>query len=224
MPRLPPVAVAYHAVHEPEPGVDAPDVIDPPEALERDVRALQAAGYRIVTAGQVVVETGGARPADGTAVLTFDDGWRDGLTVAGPLLARLGVRGTFFVCPGLFGNHDPRMGEAGHMLAGPGEARALHELGMELGAHSLHHPDLRALGDAELRRELAGSREAVEAIAGEPCRTLAYPFGVHDARVRKAARAAGFALAFQYAPGRWSPFAAPRVPAPWCPAAAIMGS
>lgn len=211
----PPVVLAYHAIHESEPGIHAPDVIDAPATLERDVRALLAAGYRFRTAGELVAETGGAEPPAGTAVLTFDDGWRDGLTVAAPLLARLGVRGTFFVCPGLFGNHDPRMGEAGRMLLGPDEARALHDAGMELGAHSLNHPDLTEVDDAELRRQLAGSKEEVEAITGQPCRTFAYPFGCHDGRVRRAAGAAGYALAFQYAPGPWAALAAPRLPAPW---------
>jgi peptidoglycan/xylan/chitin deacetylase (PgdA/CDA1 family) len=211
----PPVVLAYHAIHEPQPGIHAPDVIDPPATLERDVRALLAAGYRIRTAGELVAETGGAEPPAGTAVLTFDDGWRDGLTVAAPLLARLGVHATFYVCPELFGNHDPRMGEAGRMLLGPDEARALHDAGMELGAHSLNHPDLTEIGDDELRRQLAGSKEQVEAITGEPCRTFAYPFGCHDGRVRRAAAAAGYALAFQYAPGPWQALAAPRLPAPW---------
>ena len=217
-PARPPLALAFHAIHAPEPGIDAPDVIARPEALERDLLTLRAAGYRFVTAGELAAETGGRRPPDRTALVTFDDGWRDGLTVAAPLLDRLGVRATFFVCPGLFGNHDPRLGEAGHVLTAS-EARALHEAGMELGAHSLTHPDLRVLGDAELRVELAGSREAVEAITGRPCLTFAYPFGAHDARVRRAAAAAGYVLAFQYQPGRWSRFAAPRVPAPRVPVA-----
>ena len=211
-----PVVLAFHAIHAPEPGIAAPDVIAPPAALEGDVLALQAAGYRFVTAGELAASTGGRRPPDRTALVTFDDGWRDGLTVAAPLLDRLGVRATFFVCPGLFGNHDPRMGEAGHMLSAA-EAHALHEAGMELGAHSLTHPDLRVLGAAELRAELVGSREAVEAITGQPCLAFAYPFGLHDARVRRATAVAGYALAFQYGPGRWSRLAAPRVPAPRSP-------
>lgn len=84
-----PVVAAYHAVHPAQPGVRADDVIVSPEALEADVRRLDAAGYRFLTAEELVSETGGERPRDGTAILTFDDGWRDGLTVAAPLLSRL---------------------------------------------------------------------------------------------------------------------------------------
>jgi peptidoglycan/xylan/chitin deacetylase (PgdA/CDA1 family) len=205
-----PVVLAYHAIHPLEPGVRAEDVICPPEMLERDVCRLRATGYRSLTAEQLVSETGGGRPERRTAILTFDDGWRDGLTIATPLLRRLGVRATFFVCPGLWGGRDPRMGEAGHMLS-ESEARELDDAGMELAAHSMTHPDLVSLDDEALSVELRDSKRAVEGITGRPCRVLAYPFGRSDARVRRAAAAAGFALAFSYTMGPWRRLAAPRV-------------
>lgn len=202
--------VAYHAVHPVQPSVDADDVITSPETLEADVRRLQAAGYRFLTAEELVSETGGQRPADGTAILTFDDGWRDGLTVAAPLLSRLGVRATFFVCPGLWEGHDARMGAAGRVLS-EAEARELDAAGMELAAHSMTHPDLRELDDRALRVELADSQAAVEAITGRSCRAFAYPFGLADARVRRATERAGFAVAFTYRAGPWRRLAAPRL-------------
>jgi peptidoglycan/xylan/chitin deacetylase (PgdA/CDA1 family) len=205
------VVLAYHAIHPYEQGIRADDVICPPEMLERDVRCLQAAGYRFLTAEQLACETGGGRPAPATAILTFDDGWRDGLTIAAPLLRRLGIRATFFVCPGLWGGSDPRMGAAGHVLT-EAEAHELDSAGMELAAHSMTHPDLRQLGEESLRGELSGSKRAVEAITRRPCRVLAYPFGLSDARVRRAAAAAGFALAFGYRLGPWRRLAAPRLP------------
>ena len=52
----PPVVLAYHAIHEPEPGIHAPDVIDPPATLERDVRALLADGFEIESMERFVSE------------------------------------------------------------------------------------------------------------------------------------------------------------------------
>lgn len=204
---MPPLALAYHAVaHEQTPGL-AREMVATVDELTAEVEQLQGSGRRLVTAGE-------ATGADDEAILTFDDGWADALTVTGPLLAQLGVRGTFYLCPGLFGNAtDQGFSPEGRVLT-RAEAVALHGMGMELGAHSLTHPDLTEIGDAELADELAGSKAEVEAITGEPCRTFAYPFGLHDARVRAATRAAGFALAFQFAPGPWETFAAPRLPRP----------
>ena len=208
-----PLVIAYHAIHDPDDGVHADDVIAEPAALERDVRALTERGYRWLTADELVEETGGAEPGPRTAVLTFDDGWLDGLTVATPLLTKLGVRATFFLCPGLWGGHDQRMGSAGHVLD-VAQARELSAAGMDLGAHSMTHPDLRTLDDGALRTELVDSKAAVEAITGRPCRAFAYPFGLHNRRVRRAVVDAGFSLAFTFRPGRWNPLAAPRTPGP----------
>jgi peptidoglycan/xylan/chitin deacetylase (PgdA/CDA1 family) len=210
---LKPVVVGYHAIHDPEPGVHAEDVIATPEALERNVRDLLDGGYRILAVDELLEQHGAAQPTPGTAVLTFDDGWLDGLTVAAPLLESLGVRGTFFVCPGLWGNHDLRMGEAGRVLTEE-QARALAATGMDLGAHSLTHPDLRTLDDAALRVELVESKAAVEALTVRPCRSFAYPSGWHDARVRRAVASAGFDVAFGFSSGPWHPLAVPRSPGP----------
>jgi peptidoglycan/xylan/chitin deacetylase (PgdA/CDA1 family) len=147
-------------------------------------------------------------------VLTFDDGFRSWLTDVAPLLERLGVPATFYVCPGLLGTQHERVsGEAGRLLD-QGEARALAETGMELGSHSLSHPDLRLLGSGELAAELTESKAAIEQITGRPCRTLAYPYGLHDERVERAAGEAGYELAFAWLPGPWRELAAPRLPAP----------
>jgi peptidoglycan/xylan/chitin deacetylase (PgdA/CDA1 family) len=203
---MPPLVLAYHAVaRAPFDGMAAEMVVTA-DALAEEVRRLQRLGRRFVPASQA---------AGDAAVLTFDDGWADALTVAAPLLAELGVPATFYVSPGLFGNtEDSGYSPEGRVLT-VGEACELHALEFELGAHSLHHPDLTSVDDDVLRAELEGSKSIIEDITGEECRTFAYPFGLHDARVRAAARAAGYELAFQFAPGPWGdPFAAPRTPKP----------
>jgi peptidoglycan/xylan/chitin deacetylase (PgdA/CDA1 family) len=206
---MPPLVLAYHAVaHELRPGLLGEMVVTT-SALAAEVERLRAHGRRFVTAGELCDD-----PADDVAVLSFDDGWADALTIAAPLLVQLGVRATFYVCPGLFGNtEDGGMSPEGRVLTRE-EAAALAATGMELGAHSMHHPDLTSVDDVTLAAELELSRAAVETITGAPCRTFAYPFGLHDARVRAATEAAGFELGFQFTTGPWQRFAAPRVPKP----------
>jgi peptidoglycan/xylan/chitin deacetylase (PgdA/CDA1 family) len=210
MNRRRPVVLVYHGIGHARDGDDPRRLVTSPEHLLDHVRLLLGRGYRFLRAGELPPEG----PPERTAALTFDDGWRSWLTVGLPLLQSLGVRASFFVCPGLFGRQHPDVpGEAGALLDAD-EARALHDAGMELGSHTLSHPDLRTLDDAALERELAGSREAIEELTGEPCRTLAYPFGLYDERVVRAAGAAGYELAFGWLPGPWRPLEAPRLPAP----------
>lgn len=213
MKRPPPRALLYHSVGQPPPD-DRFGMVTPPEVLEAHLRHLLDLGYRFVTAGELSREwRDGEAPPAGVAVVTFDDGWRDGLTTATPVLQELGIRGTFYICPQGLGNTYRQLGD-GLAILTEDEARALHDEGMELASHTMSHRDLPELGEAELRRQLVESREAVESLTGERCLTLAYPNGRHDARVRQAARAAGYESAFACRAGPWERFAAPRWHAP----------
>ena len=206
-----PVVLAYHGVGDADDGADPNRLVISQRHLEAHIRFLRARSYRFLTAGELAPNH---PPPSATAVLTFDDGWRSSLTAALPLLERLGVRATFFVTPGLLGAQHPDVeGEAGRLLD-ESEARALHDAGMELGSHTLSHPDLRLLDDAELRREVEESKRSLERLTGEPCRVFAYPYGLFDARVERAVAAAGYDLAFAWLPGPWRALAVPRLPAP----------
>lgn len=130
-------------------------------------------------------------PPDASPALavTFDDGYRDTLTTAAPLLCARGIPFTVFVPP--------------EHLASPGrlylDGPALRELarmpGVAVGAHGARHVPLTRLGDEELAEELSSSRRRLEDFLGAPVAAMSYPFGLVDARVRDAARAAGFSAA-----------------------------
>lgn len=65
-----------------------------------------------------------------------------------------------------------------------------------IGAHTVSHPDLRHVTDAELTEELVAGREQLEDWLGHRVTTLAYPFGDTDERVRRATAAAGYTSAY----------------------------
>jgi peptidoglycan/xylan/chitin deacetylase (PgdA/CDA1 family) len=91
------------------------------------------------------------------------------------------------------------------------ELRALAALpGISIGAHTLTHPSLAALGAEEQGREITGSRVWLEQALGSPVRAFAYPFGtpsdVSDDSVR--ATSAEYMYAMSTTPvsaWRWSP-------------------
>lgn len=202
-----PIVLAYHGVDDDWPAAAAP-LFNTPGQVAAHVTLLRRARYRFVKASELGDHEGRV------AVLTFDDGWENWRRVVLPLLDRLGVPASFYVCPGwLGGRHPDVQGPAGELLDDDG-VRALVDAGMEVGSHTTTHPDLRTLDDAGLEQELVGSKQRLEAMTGTPCETLAYPFGAHDARVVDRARAAGYRIAFTWRRGPWLPFAAPRVVAP----------
>ena len=64
------------------------------------------------------------------------------------------------------------------LMMRPQQVRSLRELGMDVGAHTISHPILTRLSAADARREIAGSKEELEGVLGEPVRLFAYPNGV----------------------------------------------
>ncbi|MDB5594149.1 MAG: polysaccharide deacetylase [Hyphomicrobiales bacterium] len=66
----------------------------------------------------------------------------------------------------------------------PVELRALaSDQRMEIGAHTISHPNLTVLDRAAQTEELGGSRRALEALTGREVRGLAYPNGCYDSEI-----------------------------------------
>ena len=206
-----PLVLCYHGVGEVDDRLDPERLVISPRHLESQIRWLRNRAYEFATAGEIV---DGPAPGKRTAVLTFDDGWRDGVTTVMPLLQSLGIRATFYVCPGLWGRQHRSVGGAAGKLMTRDEALTLFEGGMELGSHSMTHPDLRRVSDSDLRWELESSASELASLTGEGCRTFAYPFGLYAEREVEAVGRAGYELAFTWLPGPFRPLAAPRLPAP----------
>ena len=205
------LVLCYHGVAEVDDRVDPDRIVISPRNLESQIRWLRRRGYQFATATALVDH---GPPEARTAVLTFDDGWRDALTTVVPMLERWGIRATFYVCPGLWGlQHGRVIGDAGRLMT-RAEAVRLHEAGMELGSHSMTHPDLRKLDEHDLDWELTRSAAEIAGITGGPCRTFAYPFGLYGEREIAAVGRAGYELAFGWLPGPFRELAAPRLPAP----------
>ncbi len=110
------------------------------------------------------------------------------------------------------------------LMMDEGQLKTLAEAGMTLGGHTRHHPILRALPDPEAREEIAGCRQDLADVTGEPPPLFAYPNGRlgrdYDALHAAMARQAGYDSAFTTHPGAGAlasdPHQLPRF-TPWDP-------
>jgi len=57
------------------------------------------------------------------------------------------------------------------------DVRDLHEAGIELGGHTVHHHVLATLSAADQRREVSAGRESIQRALGSRAVSFAYPFG-----------------------------------------------
>ena len=75
------------------------------------------------------------------------------------------------------------------------EAREILALGMEIGSHTMTHPDVTLIDDDVLRWELEESKKQLEAITGREVSSFCYPFGHFNDRAGAAVASAGYRLA-----------------------------
>lgn len=120
--------------------------------------------------------------------ITFDDGYKDNLYAAAPILAEYAFPFTVFVSSGFVQSNS-------RQFLSPAELRELVMLpNVTIGAHGLTHIALTACNDHELQNELFSSKHFLEDMIGRPVTALAYPYGAVNMRVRDAAQAAGYTL------------------------------
>jgi peptidoglycan/xylan/chitin deacetylase (PgdA/CDA1 family) len=159
-----------------------------PAELRSLVLSIRRSGHRIVDLAQML-----ASPATPRRIaLTFDDGVASLHEHALPLLADLDAPATLFLTTGWLGrdNRWPGMpADAPHMTMLDWEqVRALRSAGWSIQAHTVNHPDLRALGDGEIDRELEDCDSEIEGRLGVRPDVFAYPYGLGVAGVAARAR------------------------------------
>jgi peptidoglycan/xylan/chitin deacetylase (PgdA/CDA1 family) len=164
-----------------------------PDVFRGQLAYLHEAGFSTLTAGELA-----AFLADGTGelperpvVLTFDDGYADFYTAALPVMKQHGFTGTLFQTTGWVGRPD-----AATRMLNWRELAEIERAGIEIGAHSVWHPQLDQLSEQDLRDELYASKSALEDHLGVAVPGLAYPYGYSSPRVRQVARELGYTYAY----------------------------
>jgi peptidoglycan/xylan/chitin deacetylase (PgdA/CDA1 family) len=118
-------------------------------------------------------------PEKGTVALTFDDGPNPIYTPQIlAILKKYNIKATFFMV-GVNAKKYPDM------------VKAVYDAGMKVDSHSLTHPMLTKLSEAQLRKEINEPQVIIYNIIGEKPVCLRYPFGASNERVRAAIRADG---------------------------------
>lgn len=276
--------VMYHRV------LDRADPLAPytptAEVFDCHMKTL-AEGFNVLLLSEAIERLAKRSLPPRAACITFDDGYRDNFTVAGPVMQRYGLPATVFVATGFLdggrmwndsvieavrrapgssidasalqlGVHsiasDAARGQAiaklldqlkylpfaerlarvneltsligatlpADLMLSSAEVIAARRANIEIGAHTVNHPILTQIDDAQVRSELAESKATLESILKEKINLFAYPNGRPDldyaARHAQMVKDAGFKMAVSTASGAASAatdlFQLPRY-APW---------
>ncbi len=147
-----------------------------------------------------------------TVALSFDDGYKEMVTIVAPELRKRGMGATFFVLPrmaagGFEISPEASFSDGGANFLSHEDIINLDEWGFEIGAHSLTHRSVSDLDGKESWIEIHNSGKELAQLLGKKITGLAYPKG----RFTQSNQVQAIASGYEYAVGVQSgPVAADR--------------
>ncbi|MBV6274435.1 polysaccharide deacetylase family protein [Alcaligenaceae bacterium CGII-47] len=185
----------YHQICEPNPkGTPYRGLAVHPRDFRRQMLWLRRFGYRGLSMQQLMPYVRGEKSGK-VFGLTFDDGYRNVLENALPILEETGFSASnYFVVRQLGGGNvwDAPEGVPHSDLMTVDEMRAWVAAGHEAGSHTLNHPFLPKLSHELAVNEIRDSKAELEQLLGIPVQAFCYPYGAQSMALRRIVAEAGY--------------------------------
>jgi peptidoglycan/xylan/chitin deacetylase (PgdA/CDA1 family)/SAM-dependent methyltransferase len=186
----------YHSVAE-----DGPPELAPyrtsPQAFRQQMYYLRRHGYYSITIEEWAACIAAQRPLPGRPViLTFDDGYKDFIENAWPILERADFKATIFVVTERVGG----VADWDLAVSRPLKLMSWHDLqelrakGVEIGSHSALHRDFSAISADGVMAEAQRARARLREKLGREAKIIAFPWGRGDEAVRRALARCGYTV------------------------------
>lgn len=168
--------LAYHSISDNLFGFSHPyyQINTTREVFSEQMRWLRRSGYQTTDLQEFLASSSAHNEASKKIIVTFDDGYRDFLTEAWPVMQQCGFAATVFLTTDRIQDSPQRVEGADYLTWQ--DVRELSAQGVTFASHSVSHPDLRSLGPDQIDYELGYSKEIIEQKLGVPVRSFSYPF------------------------------------------------
>jgi peptidoglycan/xylan/chitin deacetylase (PgdA/CDA1 family) len=167
-----------------------------PSSFTAQMEAVLASGATPISVLRAI-ELLRAGPVTGRYVcVTFDDGYRDNLENAVPVLRELGIPATIYVPTRVIDGEATYywFPEPPPALSWDECDALVAEATVDVQSHTRTHPRLPQVDDEQAREEIVGSKADLEA-RGYAATTFCYPVGLYGERELRLVREAGYAAA-----------------------------
>lgn len=170
-----------------------------PAHFESQIKWLKANGFTIVPLNDVVAYLQGKRDSlpPKPIVITADDGWQSVYKYMLPIAQKYQFHVTLFIYPQTI--------SVGKNFMTWDELKKLQQTGLfDVQGHTLWHPNFKIEKrkrsedsyNAFVKTQLVTSKKILEEKLGTPITLLAWPFGIYNSQLEKAALDAGYTMAF----------------------------
>lgn len=172
------------------------------ENFEKHLKFFNLRGFKTLTFSELAEFWNGEKSFQEfpkkVLMLTFDDGYKDNLTNAQPLLKKYGMKATIF----LLADHsitentwDSNTREPSSAIMTLAEKKQLDPTVWEIASHGFHHLHLTQVPEDRAFEEMKSSKEQLEKDFSHKVTAFAYPFGSTNLRLAELCQKAGYSFA-----------------------------
>lgn len=194
----------YHQIDEPPPrGTALRGLIVAPSSFTLQMRMLRLMGYQGMSMRDLAPYLKGIKTGK-VVGLTFDDGFRNNVIHALPVLQRHRFTATCYGVSDLIGgtNTWDKGKVAEKPLMNLQEWKTWLAAGMDIGSHTQTHANLNELSDEDARLQIFQSKMILEKALGYEVRHFCYPYGHYCQTHTNIVREAGYDTATTTRRGR----------------------
>ena len=122
--------------------------------------------------------------------ITFDDGYKNNYELVSPILIQKNIPFTIFIITDYIKNN-----KKGYLNESMLKTLSNNSL-ITIGSHSKNHYDLTKLSEKNLEDELYSSKLYLEDLIGKEVKSMSYPYGKYNNRIKDKVKKIGYKLAF----------------------------
>lgn len=176
------------------------------ENFRAQMKYLSDNGYHTATMSAAQEMLANKKIPAKTVVLTFDDGYASFYKQAWPIMKEFDFTGTVYVVTEFLDRSNYLTWE---------ETKTLTNAGIEIGSHTKHHLDLKAISIDDQKLEISNSKKLLEEKLNISVKSFCYPSGAHSEITPQLVKEAGYTSAVIVSYGLATPednqFLIPRV-------------
>jgi len=180
-----PRVLMYHMIRDAIPGARFNGMRVSSSLFDQQIRYLKENDWHFYTVSELIEQWNELPPK--SVAITFDDGYADNAEQALPILQKHGAKGTVYLVVDRhqtdWSVNKKKKHDSGELKKEPklkdAQVMELIDSGLvEIGSHTMTHPNFAQIDTESKKKELAQSKNMLEARFGVDIKTFAYPFGI----------------------------------------------
>jgi peptidoglycan/xylan/chitin deacetylase (PgdA/CDA1 family) len=194
----------YHSIARMPKGTFMRSLHVPPRRFAFQMYLLKIFGYRGVSIGELHLHMA-SENSEKVIGISFDDGYKNNLSNALPILKKLGFTATAYIVSENIGgsNHwDFIKGVKKQQMLSENDINQWINSGMEIGSHSQNHTDLTNCSNIVAEKEIFQSKIDLEEKFKIPINHFCYPYGNFNDNIISIIKKAGYLTATTTRRGR----------------------